>query len=96
MSAKSSSSGSPSSSAKVCSASHGGRPGPAGAGQLLREPGEHPGVADLGGGLHRLPDADAVVALQGDEVDVGAERAGELEPGLLGVVEGVVVRAGRT
>ena len=91
MSARSCSSGRPSSSARDAQRVPGGEAGPAGPGELLAEAPEHPGVADVGGGLHRLPGAGSAVAFEGDEVDVGAEGAGELGAGLLGVVAGVVV-----
>ena len=91
MSARSSSSGRPSSSARDRSASHGVRPDQRVRASSSLQTGEHPRVADGGGGLHRLSRAGPVVPFESDQVDVGAQCAGELGAGAPGVVAGVVV-----
>src|SRR3546814_646971 len=69
----------------------GRKAGPARPAELLTEPPKHPRVRHFGSGLHRLAYAGAVVALQRNQVDVGAKGPCEFHPRSFRVVDGVVV-----
>ena len=62
------------------------------AGEFFAEAREDPAVADAGGDLHGLAGPGAAVAFEGDQVDVRAQRAVELQPAPFGVVTDVQVR----